>query len=151
MAEESRKEQLEREHGELLEELRALIPGNQVLFGFLLAIRFTNQFDELTLLQERVYYATLLCTTFALVMLLAPAAYHRVRFRDGDKEVMLRKGNREANAGTLAIALAYSGVLFLITDLVFSIPAAIAVALVFFALTAWRWWLIALYRKATDA
>ena len=151
MAEETRKEQLEREHGELLEELRSLIPGNQVLFGFLLAIRFTNQYDDLTALQERVYYAALLCTSFAMVMLLAPAAYHRVRFRDGDKEVMLRKGNREANAGTGAIALAYSAALFLITDLVFSIPAAIAVAAGFFAFAAWRWWLVALYRKARDS
>lgn len=150
-AQETKKEQLEREHGELLEELRSLIPGNQVLFGFLLAIRFTNQFDELTLLQERVYYGTILCTTFALVMLLAPAAYHRVRYRDGDKEAMLRKGNREANAGTVAIALAYSGVLFLITDLAFSIPAAIVVALAFFSLTAWFWWLIPLYRKVKEA
>jgi Family of unknown function (DUF6328) len=35
------KERLEREHGELVQELRALIPGAEVLFGFLLAIRFT--------------------------------------------------------------------------------------------------------------
>jgi Family of unknown function (DUF6328) len=41
------KERLEREHGELLEELRALIPGAEVLFGFLLAIRFTGQFTDL--------------------------------------------------------------------------------------------------------
>ena len=44
---ESVKERLEREHGELLEELRALIPGAEVLFGFLLAIRFTGQFSDL--------------------------------------------------------------------------------------------------------
>ena len=36
---EAAKERLEREHGELLEELCALIPGAEVLFGFLLAIR----------------------------------------------------------------------------------------------------------------
>lgn len=150
-AEESRKEKLEREHSELLEELRSLIPGAEVLFGFLLAIRFTNNFADLTALQERVYYVTLLSTAFALVMLLAPAAFHRIRFREGDKEVLLRKGNREAIAGTAGIGIAFTGVLFLLTDLVFSIPWAIAVAAAFFALTAWRWWLIALYRKATDS
>lgn len=149
-AEESRKEQLEREHRELLEELRSLIPGAEVLFGFLLAIRFTEQFGELTTLQEYVYYATLISTAVALVMLLAPAAYHRIRFREGDKEVMLRKGNREAIAGTAAIAAAFTGVLFLVTDLVFSIPVALVVAVLFFALTAWRWWAIALFRKAQE-
>ena len=148
--EETRKEQLEREHGELLEELRSLIPGAEVLFGFLLAIRFTGQFAELTSLQEYVYYATLISTAVALVMLLAPAAYHRIRFREGDKEVMLRKGNREAIAGTAAIAAAFTGVLFLVTDLVFGIPVAVVVAVLFFALTAWRWWAIALFRKAQD-
>ena len=148
---ESRKEQLEREHGELLEELRSLIPGAEVLFGFLLAIRFTQQFGDLTTLQEYVYYVILLATATALVLLLAPAAFHRLRFREGDKELMLRKGNREAIAGTAGIGLAFTGVLFLVTDLVFSLPWALAVAGVFFALTAWRWWLIALYRKATDA
>lgn len=147
-AEESRKEQLEREHGELLEELRSLIPGAEVLFGFLLAIRFTGQFGALTSLQKYVYYVTLLSTAVALVMLLAPAAYHRIRFREGDKEVMLRKGNREAIAGTAAIATAFTGVLFLVSDLVFSIPVAVVVAVLFFALTAWRWWAIALFRKA---
>ena len=150
MAEESRKEQLEREHGELLEELRALIPGAEVLFGFLLAIRFTREFSALTTLQEYVYYVTLLATATALVMLLAPAAFHRLRFREGDKELMLRKGNREAIAGTAAIGIAFTGVLFLVTDLVFSIPVAVVVAVAFFALTAWRWWAIALFRKAQE-
>jgi hypothetical protein len=151
VAEESRKDQLEREHSELLEELRSLIPGAEVLFGFLLAIRFQNSFEKLTLVQERVYYATLLCTAFALVMLLAPAAFHRIRFREGDKEKLLEKGNREAIAGTAGIGLAFTGVLFLVTDLLFSVPWAIAVAGLFFGLTAWRWWLIALYRKLRDA
>jgi Family of unknown function (DUF6328) len=144
------KERLEREHGELLEELRALIPGAQVLFGFLLAIRFTSPFSELNTVQRYVYYATLLTTAVALVFLLAPSAYHRLRFREGDKDAMVRKGNREAIAGTGAIALAFTGVLYLITDLVFTTQAAITVALGFFALTAWRWWAIALYRKARE-
>jgi Flp pilus assembly protein TadB len=149
-ADEAVKERLEREHGELLEELRALIPGAQVLFGFLLAIRFTSPFTELNAVQRDVYYATLLTTAVSLVQLLAPSAYHRLRFREGDKDAMVRKGNREAIAGTGAIALAFTGVLYLITDLLFTTPAAIIVALVFFALTAWRWWAIALFRKARE-
>jgi hypothetical protein len=91
------KERLEREHGELLEELRALIPGAQVLFGFLLAIRFTGQFTDLNAVQRYVYYGTLVSTAVSLVMLLAPSAYHRLRFREGDKDVMVRKGNREGS------------------------------------------------------
>jgi len=69
--EEELKERLEREHGELLEELRSLIPGAEVLFGFLLAIRFTGQFGDLGDTQRYVYYVTLLSTATALVFLLA--------------------------------------------------------------------------------
>ena len=144
------KERLEREHSELLEELRALIPGAEVLFGFLLAIRFTSQFKELTSGQRHVYFATLLTTGIALVLFLAPAAYHRLRFREGDKAIMLRKGNREAIVGSFAIALALTGVIFLVTDLLFSIGIAIAVSVAFFGLIVWRWWSLALYRQATE-
>jgi amino acid transporter len=125
-------------------------PGAQVLFGFLLAIRFTSPFTDLNTVQRYVYYATLLTTAVALVLLLAPSAYHRLRFREGDKDAMVRKGNREAIARTGAIALAFTGVLYLITDLVFTTQAAIAVAVGLFALTGWRWWAIALYRKARE-
>ena len=147
---ESRKEQLEREHGELLEELRSLIPGAEVLFGFLLAIRFTRQFDAIDDTQRYVYYATLIATAVALVLFLAPAAHHRLRFREGDKDFMLRKGNREAIAGTLAIAVAFTGVVYLITALVFGNAEAIVIATLFFAFIAWRWWSLALYRSLRD-
>ena len=125
-------------------------PAPRSCFGFLLAIRFTGQFTDLNTVQRSVYYATLVSTAVSLVLLLAPSAYHRVRFREGDKDMLVRKGNREAIAGTGAIALAFTGVLYLIADLLFTTQAAIAVAVVFFALTAWRWWVIALYRKARE-
>jgi hypothetical protein len=144
------KERLEREHSELLEELRALIPGAEVLFGFLLAIRFTNQFKDLSSGQRYIYYATLISTGVALVLFLAPAAHHRLRFREGDKDFMLRKGNREAIVGSLAIALALTGVVYVVTDLVVGLAAALVVSLAFFALIAWRWWALALYRIGQD-
>ena len=145
------KERVEREHGELLEELRSLIPGAEVLFGFLLAIRFTGQFDDLTDTQRYVYYLTLLSTATALIFLLAPAAHHRIRFRAGDKEYMVTKGNREAIAGSASISVAITGVIYLVTDLVFGTVQAILVATAFFALIAWRWWALALYRAWTEA
>ena len=148
--EEELKERLEREHGELLEELRSLIPGAEVLFGFLLAIRFTSQFGDLNDTQRNVYYVTLLSTAAALVFFLAPAAYHRIRFRAGDKEYMVKKGNREAIAGSAAISIAFTGVIYLVTDLVFGTAQAIIVAAGFFALIAWLWWGIALYRAWQD-
>jgi Family of unknown function (DUF6328) len=150
VAEETKKERLEREHGELLEELRSLIPGAEVLFGFLLAIRFTGQFGDLDDAERYVYYVTLIATAVALVLFLAPAAYHRLRFREGDKDVLLRKGNREAIAGTFAIAVAFTGVVYLITALVFGEWEAVVASVAFFAFAAWRWWSLALYRAWRD-
>ncbi len=144
------KERLEREHRELFEEIRVLIPGAEVLFGFLLAIRFTEKFAELSSVQEYVYYGTLLSTAVALVLLLAPAVHHRLRFREGDKAYLLRKANREAIAGSAAIALAFSGALFVVTDLVFGTVQALLVTTAFMVFTAWRWWAVALYRALTD-
>ena len=145
-AAEELKDRLEREHGELLEELRALIPGAEVLFGFLLAIRFTDVFGDLTAWQHYVYYTTLLCTATALVFFLAPSAFHRIRFRRGDKEYLVSKGNREAIAGTALGSIAFTGVIYLVTDLMFGTTAAAIVATIFFALIVWRWWALALYR-----
>jgi hypothetical protein len=147
---ESLKDRLEREHNELLQELRSLIPGAEVLFGFLLAISFTQQFDDLTDGQRYVYYGTLVSTAVALVLFLAPAAHHRLRFRAGDKEYALRKGNRETVAGTVAASLALTGVIYLVTALVFGSDEAIVVAIVFFAFVAWRWWAFALLRAWRD-
>jgi hypothetical protein len=144
------KERLEREHNELLQELRSLIPGAQVLLGFLLAISFTQQFADLGDRERYVYYGTLLATAVALVLYMAPAAHHRLRFREGDKDYMLRKANREAIAGTVASSFALTGVLYLISQRMFETAEAIVASVTFFVFLAWRWWAYAVYRNLRD-
>ena len=148
--EEALKERLEREHNELLQELRSLIPGANVLLGFLLAVSFTAQFGDLSRTERYVYYVTLVSTAVAIVLFLAPAAHHRLRFREGDKDHILRKGNREAIAGTVASSLAFTGVLYLVTERIFGDLAAVLTAAAFFTFTAWRWWSLALLRTIRD-
>lgn len=143
---ETTKQRLEREHGEMIQELRALIPGAEVQFGFLLAICFTSEFDNLSLVQSWVYYATLLFTGSALVLLMSPAAHHRLRFRAGDKDRIMRRGNRDAIAGSVLIGIAFTGVIYLVTSLLFDTVPAIVAAVLFFALIVWRWWLPGLRR-----
>ena len=141
------KARLEREHNELLQELRSLIPGANVLLGFLLAVSFTAQFGDLSRTERWIYYATLVSTATAIVLFLAPAAHHRLRFREGDKDHMLRKGNREAIAGTVASAFSFTGVLYLVTARIFGTSEALVTAVAFFAFVAWRWWSFALIRR----
>jgi hypothetical protein len=113
-------ERLDRNLTELLNELRVALPGVQVLFAFLLGVPFTQRFAELTSYQTRVYYATLLCATAATVLLIAPTAHHRIEFRTADKKHIVFVANRFAIAGLTFLAIAMSGVVMLITDLLYS-------------------------------
>ena len=100
---------------ELLNELRVALPGAQVLFAFLLVAPFSSRFD-LDRLEKAAYLVALLSTLLGTVLLIAPSAYHRLRWREKDKERMLQVGNRLAIAGLGAIAVAMTASLFLVTD-----------------------------------
>lgn len=127
---EGEKERIDRELTELMEELRIAIPGAQVLFAFLLGVAFTQRFQSATSLQRNAYFATLLLTAAATALLIAPAAYHRLRFRDGDKEHLLFLATRMAIGSLVLLVFAVSGVVFLVADVLYSLTAAgLAVAL----------------------
>jgi predicted membrane channel-forming protein YqfA (hemolysin III family) len=112
-------ERLDRNLGELLQELRVALPGVQVLFAFLLTIPFNQRFVELTPAQERIYLATLLSTTISAVLLIAPTAYHRLTFRRQQKRELVRLANWMAIAGLAFLAVAMTGVVLLVTDFLF--------------------------------
>ena len=145
---ESEKERLDRELIELLNELRVVLPGVQVLFAFLLTVPFSQGFQTMTSLQRNVYFVAFLAATAATILLISPTSYHRIMFRKGDKERMIRTSNGLALAGTGFIALAMSSAVFVITDRLFAptagaVTAAVA-ALVFVLL----WYGLPLYRLA---
>ena len=79
---EDRKERVDRELIELLNEIRIVLPGAQVLFAFLLSLQFLSRFDLLTRVDRDAYYAAFLCTAVGTIMLMAPSANHRLRFRE---------------------------------------------------------------------
>ena len=131
MAEESKEERIDRELIELLNELRVVLPGVQVLFAFLLAVPFSQRFAQVTDLQKDAYMVALLCTVGGTVFLIAPASFHRIRFRDRDKEQLLFISNHFAIAGTVFLAAAMTAAVFLVTDLLFhAVVTAVITALV---------------------
>jgi hypothetical protein len=147
---ESKDARIDRELIELLNELRVVLPGVQVLFAFLLAVPFTQRFQQLTDGQEYAFFVSLLCTTVGSVFLIAPSAYHRLRFRDRDKEQLLFTANRLAIAGTIFLALAMTSAVYLITDLVFHATLTAIVTALTAASFAWFWYGLPLMRKARD-
>ena len=147
MAEESRQD---RELIELLNELRVALPGVQVLFAFLLVSPFTQQFHRVTDLQKDAYLFALVCTAIGSALLIAPSSYHRIRFRDHDKEQMLKTSNRLAIAGTVFLALAMTASVFLVTDYLFKGPLTAIVTAVVACVFVWFWYALPLSRKAAD-
>jgi predicted membrane channel-forming protein YqfA (hemolysin III family) len=147
---EDKQERLNRELIELLNELRVVLPGVQVLFAFLLTVPFTNQFSRITNEQRQVFFGTFLCTTVATALLIAPSAYHRLRWREYDKERMLRTSNRLSIAGLIFLSLALVGAAFLVTDLLFHAAAAAVVTAAVAIVFAWFWWGLPLARKLRD-
>jgi hypothetical protein len=148
--EESKDERLDRELIEFLNELRVVLPGVQVLFAFLLTVPFANRFSAITNLQRQVFFAVFLCTTAATALLIAPSAYHRLRWREYDKEQMLRTSNRLAIGGMVFLSLALVGAAFLVTDLLFHPAAAAMVTAAVAIFFAWFWWALPLSRKLRD-
>src|SRR5947209_2072420 len=117
--EEGDQERGARELIELLQELRVVLPGVQVLFAFLLTVPFAQRFKELSPLEQYVYYATLLCATASAALLMAPSAHHRLLWRRGERERRLVIGNMLSIAGLLFLVPGMIGVIFVITDLLF--------------------------------
>jgi len=147
---EEESDRLDRELIEFLNELRVVLPGVQVLFAFLLTVPFSNQFSQITNQQRQVYFATFLCTTVATALLIAPSAYHRLRWREYDKEQLLQTSNRLSIAGMVFLSLALVGATFLVTDLLFHATAAALVTAAVAGIFAWFWWALPLSRKFRD-
>jgi hypothetical protein len=123
-------ERTARELIELLQEVRIVIPGVQVLFAFLLTVPFNQGFTKLTTVQRDVFFATLLCTAAATALLIAPSAHHRLLFRQGVREQRLKVGNTLTILGLAFLVPAMVGVVYVITDLIFSLTAALIVTIV---------------------
>ena len=147
MAEQKSGEDLDRELIELLNELRVVLPGVQVLFAFLLAVPFATGWENVTDAQTWAYMVALVATAVGSILLIAPSAYHRLRWREGDKEQMLRTSNRLAIAGTVCLAVGMTAALFLVTDIVFHWAFTIVLTTLIAVLFAWFWYGLPLSRR----
>jgi hypothetical protein len=117
---EDKEERISRELIELLNELRVALPGVQVLFAFLLAVPFAQGFEDTTGFQRALFFIILSFTAIASALLIAPSAWHRLRFRQRDKERILLASNRMAVGGLGFLAAAMTGAVMLIADFIYS-------------------------------
>jgi hypothetical protein len=136
---EDRQERTARELIELLNELRVILPGVQFLFAFLLTVPFSQRFSKLDGLETGVFFVTLLCTAIATALLMAPSAQHRVLWREGVRERRLELGNTLTIAGLTFLVPAMVGAVFVVSDFIFGLGAAVVVTLLltFFFVLLW--------------
>lgn len=150
------KERLNRKLGELLQELRVALPGVEILFAFLLILPFSGGFPQENTVQQAVYYGAFLSAALSSALLIAPSAYHRLRWRYmdqerlEDKERMLVTSGRLAVAGLVFLGLSMTGVVFLISDLLFGLGAAIPATGTIAVAFAWLWYALPLFRRLRE-
>ncbi len=144
---ETRAQRVNRELIELLNEIRVVLPGVQVLLAFLLAVPFQQRFSQLTALQREIYFATVLLTLLATVLLIAPSSFHRLNFRRRRKDQILFVANRLMIAGTFVLALSLTGVVILIASVLYATATTIAAGVGALALMAWFWYGLPLSRR----
>jgi Kef-type K+ transport system membrane component KefB len=143
--EESKGERLDRELMELLQELRVVLPGVQVLLAFLLTAPFQQRFAQLPGTLRNAFFASIACATVATALLIAPSAHHRLRWREGEKERLLPIANREAIWGTVFLAAAIVLALYVVTNVLFATWIAVVTAVVTVAVFALLWYVLPLF------
>ena len=143
-------ERTARELIELLNELRVILPGVQVLFAFLLTVPFTQRFPQLDDLETGVFFMTLLCTAVATALLIAPSAHHRMLWRGGVREQRLEVGNALTIAGLIFLVPAMVGGVFAITDFMFNLIAAVIVTVLLALSFALLWFALPLRYRGKE-
>lgn len=79
-----------RQLAELLQEMRVVQVGGQILFAFLLAIPFQPTFEHIGSAERTLYTVSVVLTVAAMFLLMTPVALHRAWFREGEKERIIR-------------------------------------------------------------
>jgi hypothetical protein len=143
-------ERLDRNWNSLLQELRVVQTGVQLLTGFLLTLPFQQRFDILGDDMRGVYLATVGCSVAATLLLIAPVGMHRLLFRRHRIAVLVSAAHRCAYAGLLLLGLALTGVTVIIFDAVAGTAASIIAGAVALALFAVFWLVVPLLLRTRD-
>jgi predicted membrane channel-forming protein YqfA (hemolysin III family) len=141
-------ERLDRELIELLNELRVTLAGVTVLLGFLLTVPFANRFATLDSFEQNTLILAFFSTAASVVTLVAPAAFHRLRWRERDKEALLRTSNRLAITGLICLSVSTTSVVLLFAELFFSTPVAVSATVAMALVIATLWFGLAIARRS---
>jgi hypothetical protein len=141
---ETETERLDRNWNSLLQELRVVQTGVQLLTGFLLTLPFQQRFDILDEPMRIAYLVTVGCSVGATVLLITPVGIHRLLFRRHRLQVLVSAAHRCAYAGLALLGLALTGVTAIIFVAVAGTTAGWIAGACALALFTCFWWLLPL-------
>ncbi|MGH2630145.1 MAG: DUF6328 family protein [Actinomycetota bacterium] len=144
---ETQKERVDRELIEFLNEVRVVLPGVQVLFAFLLTLPFSGRFGDIDGVERFAYNVAFFATALAAVLMITPSSFHRLRFRKGDKEEILRMSNGLVLAGIVCLGVAMVAVVWLVAELVFTTGLANVIGIVSALIVIALWFALPLSRR----
>ncbi|MFI0446776.1 DUF6328 family protein [Actinomadura sp. 6N118] len=124
---------------ELLQGLRVAVTGVQVLFAFLLTVPFAPGYERMTAADRWPFFVALVASAVASVLFIAPVAQHRILFRLGCKESLMRRANLYGIAGTLALAVSMASATLVVVNFLFDSPIALVTSTGVACLAGWLW------------
>ena len=136
---ESEAERLDRNWNEILQELRVIQTGTQILTGFLLALAFQERFAELDSYQVTTYLVLVGMAAVATLLALSPVSLHRALFRQQAKQRLVRLANVLLKLTLGAVALTLTGTSMLIFDVVAGRTAGLIAAAAALGLAVLAW------------
>ena len=139
---ETEHDRLERNWSELLQELRVIQTGTQILTGFLLTVAFQPRFATLDAYQVTTYLGLVIVAGSTTALGLAPVSLHRTLFRRRAKGTIVRITNRILQVTLFGVALTLSGTLLLIFDVVIGRAAGIVSGAIALTLITATWVLL---------
>jgi hypothetical protein len=147
---ESEKQRLNRNLDQLLQELRIVLPGVQVLFAFLLAVPFSSRFGKVDGFERDVYFVALLLSAVSVALLMAPSIQHRILFRHEQKRYLVALGSAQAIVGMTALALAIVLSLVLVAHFLFGPGAAWTAGGLSFVVFGVIWYALPIERRISN-
>lgn len=117
------RDELRRRYGMLMQELRTLLPGTQVLMAFLLTVPFSQRFAELDDRPRLVFGVAMVATVLAVVAFLSPIAVHRFGDRR-ERSVRLRQAITMMRVGLVLLAVALLSGVAVVAEVVFGATTA---------------------------
>lgn len=132
-------QRLDRNWASLLQELRVVQTGVQLLTGFLIVLPFQPRFESTSTSIQVLYLVVLTASIGATAMLIAPVAAHRILFRRHQLEWLVSTSHRLALGGLTLLGVALIGVSVLLFDVVAGPVAGVAAGVVFGAVFIGTW------------